>query len=131
MIKLIVNLLKFIFFIIEGIIKIILYLGIFALVFVPAWMLFEKKRYPGWYSLIPVYNYYIAFCRIGNAEWWTLLLLLIPGVNLFVLYYLNYKFVSAYGSGALMALLTTFLPFIGLPILAYQNRRGGIRRRKF
>ena len=46
------------------------------------WKVFEKAGEPGWKCLIPIYNAYIfmKICWEGKYFWWSLLIMLIPGV---------------------------------------------------
>lgn len=46
------------------------------------WKLFEKADEAGWKSIIPFYNTYTYF-RITGRNGWTVLLILIPIVNIF------------------------------------------------
>ncbi len=47
------------------------------------WKMFEKADEPGWKSIIPFYNIYTYF-RITGRNGWSVLLLFIPFVNIFV-----------------------------------------------
>ena len=48
------------------------------------WKIFIKAGYPGWYILIPFYNFYIWLKIIKKPLWWYIFLL-IPFINVFTI----------------------------------------------
>lgn len=82
--------------------------------------LFEKNGEKGWKAFIPIYNMYILM-NIASMNPFSLFLLLIPIVNLFVLALLSVNLANKYNKGALFAIGLLFLPFIYYPILAFSK----------
>ncbi len=60
------------------------------------WKMFEKAGEPGWKSIIPIYREFIIIRLVGRPVWW-LILLLIPGINIFVGVGLIIDFVKSFG----------------------------------
>ena len=93
----------------------------FAIFFIYAnWKVFEKAGQPGWACIIPIYNMYIML-KIANKPGWWLLLMLIPLVNFIVVIIMNVSFAEAFGKGVGFGLGLTFLGFIFVPILAFDE----------
>ena len=82
------------------------------------WAMFTKAGQPGWAAIIPIYNIYILFKLADKSGWW-LLLLLIPVVNLIVLFIVMSTVAEKFGKGLLFTLGMMFLPFIFYPILGF------------
>lgn len=82
------------------------------------WAMFTKAGQPGWAAIIPIYNIYILFKLADKSGWW-LLLLLIPIVNLIVLFIVMSTVAEKFGKGLLFTLGMMFLPFIFYPILGF------------
>jgi hypothetical protein len=82
------------------------------------WTVFAKAGQPGWAALIPIYNLYILFKIAGKSGWW-LLLLLIPVVNVVVLFLVTMNVAASFGKGFLYTLGLIFLPFIFYPLLGF------------
>lgn len=82
------------------------------------WAMFTKAGQPGWAAIIPIYNIYILFKLADKSGWW-LLLLLIPIVNLIVLFIVMSTVAEKFGKGFLFTLGMMFLPFIFYPILGF------------
>jgi hypothetical protein len=107
--------------------------GLFVLMVVAMWRVFEKAEQPGWASIIPVYNTYIML-KIGGKPWWWLLLMLIPFVN-FVLLIWTYNMISkSFGKDegftvGLLLLSIIFWPILGFGDSKYQGPFGD--RQKF
>lgn len=59
----------------------IVWLVLVVILIVGFWKVFTKAGYPGWASLIPIYNVYVVLQMVGRPGWW-LVLLLIPFVNI-------------------------------------------------
>jgi len=91
------------------------------------WMVFEKADHAGWKAIIPIYNLYIML-QIGENAWWWLVLLLVPILNIYVLYKIHAGVARAFGRGIGFGLGLTFLPVLFFPLVGfgdYQYRRGG------
>ena len=95
--------------------------------------LFKKAGEPWWKAIVPLYNSWVETKIVGLAWWWfpifAVLTALIAknGETNYVLYIalvlvsFNYNFNLAkkFGKSNGFAVLTTLLPVIGLPILAF------------
>ena len=97
-------------------------LGVFAFLVLwvaSYWITFSKANEPGWASLIPLYNIHVMF-RIGDNEWWWLLVLLfVPIANFYALYKTGAGVARAFGKGGLYGFGLGYLPFIFFPLLAF------------
>jgi hypothetical protein len=106
-------------FIVALIVPIIIF-GIICLVIeiVGAWHMFEKAGEPGWAAIIPVYNYLIAI-KIAGKQWWYILLMLIPVVNLVVYIMILDGLSKNFGKGTGFTVGLFFFRFIFIPILGF------------
>ncbi|MGH7529148.1 MAG: DUF5684 domain-containing protein [Gemmatimonadales bacterium] len=82
------------------------------------WKVFTKAGQPGWAAIIPIYNLIVVLQIAQKPVWWVLLLL-IPGVNIFFLIVTYLAFARNFGKGLGFALGLTFLSLIFYPILAW------------
>jgi hypothetical protein len=87
---------------------------------VGAWYMFEKAGEPGWAAIIPIYNYLIAI-KIAGKQWWYILLLLIPVVNLIVYILILDGLSKSFGKGTGFTVGLFFFRFIFIPILGFGN----------
>ena len=88
------------------------------------WIIFAKADVPGILSLIPIVNVFFMVKIAGKPLWW-FILLFIPVVNIIISLLLCLALAERFGKGALMGLVLFFLPFIGLPILAFSGEYQG------
>jgi hypothetical protein len=91
------------------------------------WMVFEKADHAGWKAIIPIYNLYVML-QIGENAWWWLVLLLVPILNIYVLYKIHAGVARAFGRGIGFGLGLAFLPVLFFPLMGfgdYQYRRAG------
>lgn len=96
----------------------VFYLLIFALMIVSWWKIFEKAGRPGWASIIPIYNLIVGFQIIGQPVWW-ILLLLVPVVNVVIVFLANLELARRFGQDAGFAVGLFFLGIVFLPLLAF------------
>lgn len=82
------------------------------------WKTFAKAGQPGWAALIPFYNLYIML-KIGGNEWWWLLLLFVPIVNIYAMYKIFAGVSKAFGQGVGFALGLWFLGLIFWLLLGF------------
>lgn len=59
------------------------------------WRLFQKMGYRGWQGVIPFYNYYLV-CKAFYGNGWKVLMILIPGYNIYVLLRLRIDMARAF-----------------------------------
>lgn len=86
------------------------------------WQLFKKARLKGWYALIPISNIY-SFCKMVTSSGWTMLIALIPFINIIFIIYLLMRLSYAFGHGLLFALGLFFFYPIFILILAFGQSR--------
>jgi hypothetical protein len=100
------------------------------------WIIFAKAGEPGWASLIPIYNAFVAARMVDGVKWFVLFL--IPPITIVAMFWwiFVYPFALAnkFGKGAGFGLGLLFFGLIFYPILAfgsaqYQGRYSGERRR--
>lgn len=95
---------------------------LFAMIIVGYWRLFEKADQPGFLAIIPIVNVIVYF-MISERPWWVIILLFIPIVQLFALFYIHLGVAEKFGQGGLFALGLLFLPFIFILLLAFGDYR--------
>mgnify|MGYP000610221017 CR=1 FL=1 len=101
-----------------GIVLLVLYLALLIAVVAGTWKAFEKAGEPGWGAIIPIYNIYLMI-KIGGNEWWYLLLMLVPLVNILVAAKIYVDLAKAFDQGLGFGLGLWLLPFVFLPILGF------------
>jgi signal peptidase I len=60
------------------------------------WTSFEKAGRKSWEALIPGYNYYVAF-KIGTSKPWWSLLMIFPGIHIWMWAVLNVSYIRKFG----------------------------------
>ena len=91
---------------------------VFLVIIISRWIIFKKAGYSGWKSVIPIYNEYVSFKFIwGNG--WLFLLMLIPIVNIVIVFINSWKLSKVFDHGVGYFLLLSFLPVIGYPLIAF------------
>ncbi|MGM9863197.1 MAG: DUF5684 domain-containing protein [Lepagella sp.] len=84
------------------------------------WKIFEKAGIAGWKALIPIYNVVVAFKMVGMSPW-TLLLMFIPLVNLWIAISFISNLADAFGKGFGFKVGLILLAPIFFLILAFGN----------
>lgn len=97
-------------------------LVIFVITYVVMWKIFVKANLKGWYSLIPLYNYY-CLCKIAFNSGWYFLLMLITPINLVFIPTTCYKIARAFGKSQSFAICSLFFPYITLQIVAFDKSK--------
>ena len=85
---------------------------------VAMWKVFVKAGKPGWAALIPIYNIYIM-CEIAEKEWWYILLLCVPILNIYAMFVIYDGIAKKFGKTTGFTIGMMFLPYIFFPILAF------------
>ena len=85
---------------------------------VAEWKIFVKAGRPGWAALVPIYST-LQLIWLAKKQWWWVLLLCIPIVNLVFSIMLYNEVAKAFGKDVGFTVLLILLPFIALPILAF------------
>jgi hypothetical protein len=94
------------------------------------WGVFTKAGEPGWAAIIPIHNYYVLLKITGKPEWWLILLICCPVVNLIILILVEVELAARFGKGGGFVVGLILLPFIFFPILGFGDsryRRAGFR----
>ena len=108
-------------FIVALIIPIIIFaIMVTVIEIVGAWFMFEKAGEPGWAAIIPIYNYLIGI-KIAGKQWWYILLMLIPVVNLVIYIIILNGLAKNFGKGTGFTVGLFFSRFIFIPILGFGN----------
>lgn len=92
--------------------------GLAILLIIGLWKTFEKAAQPGWAAIIPIYNTYILL-KIAGREWWWLLLMLIPFVNIVVWLVLSLDIAKSFDKGTGFGLFIFFLNGIAFMVLGF------------
>ena len=80
------------------------------------WKLFVKAGRPGWEALIPFYREYIITKLVGRKPW-SVILLIVPVVNIFVLVGLYLDLVKSFGKRTFFeAVATVLASFVVFPL---------------
>lgn len=101
-----------------GLLFIIVYLAVIAVIIAGMWKTFEKAGKPGWGAIIPIYNAYLFIKIAGRPGWW-LLLLFIPVINFIINIVVAIDVAKKFGEGLGYGLGLAFLPFIFFPLLGF------------
>lgn len=101
-----------------GAIAVVLYLGFIVLILASMWKIFAKMTQPGWYGIIPIFNYCVIAKQSGK-DWWWGLLPLVPCIGFIFLIILWNELSKLFGKGVGYTIGIIFLPFIFLPMLAF------------
>jgi hypothetical protein len=97
---------------------IVVWLAYAIFVFASLWRVFTKAGQPGWAALIPIYNIIVILKIVGRPVWW-IFLLLVPIVNIVVLFVVYIDLAKSFGKSAGFGVGIALLGFIFLPILAW------------
>jgi len=85
--------------------------------------IFAKAGEPWGLAFIPIYNIWVLARITGMSRWW-LPLLLVPVLNVVILFYFAYDLAKAFRRSTVFAVvLLWFLPPIGLSIIGFGNSR--------
>jgi hypothetical protein len=101
-----------------AIIVLLIYLGIFILLFAGMWKTFVKAGQPGWGAIIPIYNVYLL-CKIGGRPGWWVILFIIPFVSLIISIIVSNDIAKSFGRGVGTTIGLILLPFVFYPILGF------------
>ncbi len=101
-----------------GLVGLVLYIGFIVLILASMWKIFAKMTQPGWYGIIPIFNYCVIAKQSGKDWWWGLLPLL-PCIGIIFLIILLNELSKLFGKGVGYTIGLIFLPFIFLPVLAF------------
>ena len=100
----------------------ILFLAVVVLWLAGQWRVFVKAGYPGWASIVPIYNLYVWIKIAGHDGWW-LLLYLIPLVSTVVHLFVAADAAKAFGENTLFGIGIWLLPIVFVPILGFGSAK--------
>ena len=89
-----------------------------VLLIVGLWKTFEKAAQPGWAAIIPIYNVYILL-KIAGRDWWWLLLMIIPFVNIIVWLILSLDIAKSFDKSTLFGLFIFFFNGLAYIVLGF------------
>ena len=102
------------------IVSVIIELVIAVYIIFITWRVFEKAGRKGWESIIPFYNIYVAF-TIAGLEWWYLILIFVPFVNIYVAVHLSIELAHRFNKSTAFGFGLLFLNPIFMSILAFEK----------
>ena len=97
---------------------IVVYLAFIVIYLVAMWKLFTKMGQPGWVGIIPILNAYGIY-KLAGREWWWVILLFIPCINIIALWFLAADTAKLFAKELGWTILLFLLPGIGHLILAF------------
>ena len=101
-----------------GLVGLVLYIGFIVLILASMWKIFAKMTQPGWYGIIPIFNYCVIAKKSGK-DWWWGLLTVVPCIQIIFQIILLNQLSKLFGKGVGYTLGLIFLPMIFFPILAF------------
>ena len=97
--------------------------GVIYIIFtVELMILFARFNEKKWKAFIPIYNY-IVLLKIADYSVFHILLLLIPIINIWILYKIGVHFATELEKSKVMAIVFAILPIIGIPLLLTKTRK--------
>jgi len=96
----------------------IIYVAVVVIFIAAFWKIFVKAGEEGWKAIIPIWNTLVLLKIIGR-EWWWILLMLIPIVNIVIWIIVALDLAKSFGRGTGFAIGIILLAFIFLPILGF------------
>lgn len=96
----------------------VFYVLFFVIYLVAMWKLFTKMGQPGWVGIIPILNAYGLY-KLSGREWWWVILLFIPCINIVALWFLADSTARLFGKELGWKILLFLLPGLGHLILAF------------
>ena len=97
---------------------VVLWLVLLAIYVVAMWKLFTKMGQPGWVGIIPLLNAYGIY-KLAGRDWWWVILLLIPCINIVAAWFLASDTAKLFGKELGWTIVLFFFPGIGHIILAF------------
>ena len=96
----------------------IIYLALIVAIIAGWWMIFTKAGEAGWKSIIPIWNI-LVLLKIVGREWWWIILMLIPIVNIVIWIIVALDLAKSFARGTGFAIGLILLPWIWSLILGF------------
>jgi hypothetical protein len=96
----------------------LIWLAIAVIGIIAGWKIFTKAGQPGWAYIIPIYSF-IVLMRIIGRPWWWLLLMLVPLLNIVLIFIIAIDLAKSFGRSAAFGVGLVFLSFIFALILGF------------
>lgn len=103
---------------IGGVLFMLIYLAVAAVLIAGMWKLFTKAGRPGWASLIPFYNIFVLLEIAGKPAWW-LVLFFVPFVNIVIGILLGIEVAKKFGYSEVFGAIVCGLLGIGYAIIGF------------
>lgn len=97
---------------------VLVYLVVIVLMIAAQWKIYTKAGQPGWAAIVPIFNIIVLLKIIDKPLWW-IALLIIPLVNIVILFLMNIELAKKFGKDTGFGIGLILLPFIFLPILGF------------
>jgi hypothetical protein len=98
----------------------LVFLAIWVFYIICQWKIFAKAGKPGWAAIVPIYNIIVLLEIIGRPLWW-IVLLLIPCVNIVIMFIIMIDLAKSFGQSAGFGVGLALLGVIFMPLLAFGN----------
>ena len=98
--------------------ELLIVLAITVVVVAGVWKTFEKAGEPGWAAIVPIYNLYVLV-KISGNQWWWLILLFIPVINILAQAKISIDVADKFGQGILFGLGLLVLSFVFYPLVGF------------
>jgi hypothetical protein len=104
------------------IIAIIIYVAIIVAIVAAQWKIYAKAGKPGWACIVPIYNIIVLLEIVKKPLWW-IVLLLIPLVNIIILFIIYIELAKVFGKGTGFGIGLILLSPIFIMILGFGDAK--------
>ena len=109
----------------------LLWLAIFVIYIVAMWKVFVKMGQPGWYGIIPIFNFCVI-AKLAGKDWWWGLLIIVPCIGWIFGIILYNELSKLFGKSVVYTIGLIFLPFIFMTMLGFGSAQyQGPRQKAF
>lgn len=98
-------------------------LGLYILIAIGLWKLFEKAGKPGWAAIVPIYNTIVLAEIVGKPGWWGLLVWIPCCFNFIFWVWLLNLLMKSFGKDIVYTILAAFFPYVVLPLLGFSDAK--------
>lgn len=104
------------------ILNLLITIALVVLIVASQWKVYTKAGEPGWACIVPIYNI-IVLLKIAKKPMWYFILLLIPFINIIMIFVVYIAIAKNFGKGAGFGVGLALLGFIFFPILAFGDAK--------